>query len=200
MRFSTPILLALLVAPCGAAAQGVRGVGLFAGSSESRQIRSDGEDSATRDGFVGGAWIDVAFPASRWSVLAEGGYAVRGGKYPVGSGFTGQVESDVLEATVAPTVHLDVAFVGAFLYGGPTLEVPLRTRATVDLEPAFRNPAGQALSVTAGGGIDLRVPDTWSFRLEIRRVLGLSASYTGDAGDFKHRATEILVRVGKIRP
>lgn len=200
MRSLPPALvLLLLLVPGSAAGQGLRGVGIFGGSSESHQIRSYHDDSGAWSGFVGGAWLDVQLPASGWSILAEGGYATRGGTYPVASGFTGKVESDVLEATLAPSRHFDVGFAGAYAYAGPTLEMPVRTRASVDLKPAFSNPASQVFSVTGGAGIELRLPETYAFRLELRHVEGLSADYTGDQGDFKHRATEILVRVGKSR-
>jgi hypothetical protein len=62
---------------------------------------------------------------------------------------------------------------------------------------AYQNPAAQVFSVTAGGGVELRILTQYGFRLEVRHVEGLSPAFTSDAGDFKHRSTEILVRVGR---
>lgn len=199
MRTAAPglaFLLFLFLTPADASSQTVRGVGAFAGSTESRQLRPRDEPSLPHTGLLAGAWVDVHLPRSVWSVLAEASYAERGGKYAQGEIFH-EVQADYLGMTVAPEFHMDVAFVGAFVYGGPTLEVPLRTRSTDEAEPAFRDPAGQVLSVTGGGGVEVRLPDTYAFRLEIRHVEGLSAAFTGDAGDFRHRSTEILVRFGK---
>lgn len=199
-RLASAIVILVLAAPCAAAAQGVRSMGVFGGYTQSRQLRAHADPSGTRDGALGGAWLDVDIPGSRWSVLAEGALAMRGGTYSADTGAAGEVESDVIALTVAPSFHVDIGFVGAFVYGGPTLELPLRTRSSVDLAPAFQNPSSQGLSVTAGGGIEVRLPTAWSFRLELRHVEGLSPVYTGDQGDFKHRADEILIRVGRSRP
>jgi len=184
----------LFVAAAPAHAQGLRGVGLFGGTVESRQIRDREPDSDTRTGILGGAFLDVEL-AGVWSVLAEGAYVERGGSYPGPD--AGEVEADYLAVTVAPELHFDVAFVGAFAYGGPTLEVSVRTRSSANLAAAYQNASGQVLSVTAGGGVELRIPSTYGFRLEVRHVEGLSPAFKGDAGDFKHRSTEILVRVGR---
>lgn len=201
MRSAALALSALLLAHAApASAQGVRGLGLFAGDSESRLLRRQEPASDARTGLLVGAWVDASLPASRWSVLAEGGYVERGGEYATAGDTPAVVQSDFFEVTLAPTLHLDVAFVGAYAYGGPTLEVPLRTRTSTELEPAFRDPAGQVFSFTAGGGVELRLPETYAFRLEFRHVEGLSPAYRNDLGDFRYRATEILVRVGRSRP
>lgn len=188
--------LVLLAAPAPVRAQGLRGVGLFGGSVESRQIRTREGESDRRTGILAGAFVDVPVSGGLWSVLAEAEYVERGGKF-TGDADGGEVEADYLAATVAPEWHVDVVFVGAFLYGGPTLELSMRTRSSANLAGAYQNPAGQVFSVTAGGGVELRVLPTYAFRLEVRHVEGLSPAFTGDAGDFKHRSTEILVRVGR---
>ncbi len=190
------VSLVLLAAPASAGAQGVRGVGLFGGSVESRQTRTREDASDPRTGILAGAWVDVEVSPGLWSVLAEAEYVERGGEF-AGDVDGGVVEADYLGMTVAPEWHLDVAFVGAFAYGGPTLELSMRTRSSANLAGAYQNPAGQVFSVTAGGGVELRIPPGYGFRLEMRHVEGLSPAFTGDAGDFKHRSTEILVRVGR---
>jgi hypothetical protein len=191
------VTLVVLAAPASLGAQGLRGLGLYGGAVESRQLRPREEDSGARTGLLAGAFVDVALGEGLWSVLAEAGYFERGGSFGGAGDEGGEVQVDYLGMTVAPEWHVDVGFVGAFAYGGPTVEVSLRTRSSANLVAAYQNAAGQVLSVTAGGGVELRIPAEYGFRLEVRHVEGLSAAFTGDAGDFKHRSTEILVRVGR---
>lgn len=190
-------LLTLLAGPATVSAQVLRGVGVFAGSVESRQLRPREPDSDPRTGLLAGGWLDLQLPGSTWSVLAEAAWVERGGTYPDVTPSPGEVVVDHVVFTLAPEFHLDVAFVGAFAYGGPSLELPVRTRASDALEPAFREPATQVVSVTGGAGIEWRLPETFAFRLELRHVEGLSPAFTGDAGDFTHRSTEIVVRIGR---
>ncbi len=197
----TPMLvLAVLavLAPRGLSAQNIRGVGFFVGDVESRQLREREDDSGSRNGIVAGAFVDVGI-AGHWSVLTETAYVQRGGRYPADQG-GGEVQADYLEMTVAPSWHLDIAFVGAFAYAGPTAELSLRTKYSADLAAAYQDPADQVLSATAGAGVELRIPSVYGFRLEIRHVEGLTPAFSGRAGDFKHRSTEILVRVGRHAP
>jgi hypothetical protein len=197
MRILLPVLATLAAfAPSRLSAQELRGVGLFAGDVDSRQVRPREGDSGTRNGIVAGAFVDVRV-SGLWSVLAEAAYAQRGGRYPDQQG---EVEADYLGMTVAPEWHVDIGFVGAFVYGGPVGEFTVRTRYSPNLASAYQNPADQVLSATAGAGVELRIPAIYAFRLEIRHVEGLSPAFTGDAGDFKHRSTEILVRVGRHGP
>lgn len=196
MRTSALVFTALVVlVPRGLSAQSIRGVGFFVGDVESRQLREREDDSATRNGIVAGAFVDVGV-TGHWSVLTETAYAQRGGSYPTDQG-GGEVQADYLEMTVAPSWHIDIAFVGAFAYAGPTAELSLRTKYSADLAAAYRDPADQVLSATAGAGVDLRIPSIYGFRLEIRHVEGLTPAFSGPAGEFKHRSTEILVRVGR---
>lgn len=191
-----PLVAALLALalPVRAHGQDLRGIGLFGGTSQSRQVREREPNSDTRTGLVAGGYLDVAV-GGVWSVLAEGSYVERGGSYSGDD--AGEVEADYLSMTVAPEWHLDVAFLGAFAYGGPSLELNVRSRSSPNLAGAYQDPSSQVLSVTAGGGVEIRVLSTYAFRLEVRHVEGLSTAYTGDAGDFRHRSTEILVRVGR---
>jgi hypothetical protein len=171
----------------------------MAGRVESRQLRDRQEDSKTHTGFMAGAFVDVQTPVAPLTVLAEAFYAQRGARYDLGAAaeLEGQVQSEVVGFTLAPTFHVRVGPVSAHVYGGPTMETPLRTQAPTELEPAYRSPAGQIFAVTAGGGVAVRT-GIWSVRLEARVVEQLSAAFSGALGDFRHRSTEILVRVGKV--
>jgi hypothetical protein len=200
MRTLTRALVSLVVLswiPQLAGAQSA--IGGMAGRVESRQIRDRGEDSGTRTGALVGAFIDVETPVGPLSVLAEAFYAQRGGRFDLAgtAGFQGQVQADVLGFTVAPTLHAGIGPLSVYAYGGPMLETPVRTRSTGELSPAYRNPAGQVFAVTGGGGLAVRA-GVWSVRIEARVVEELSAAFSGDAGDFRHRSKEILVRVGRI--
>ena len=176
MRTVTSLLLlsALSVTSVQAQAPGAGGsqsvLGGMAGRVESRQLRDRGEESGTRTGNLVGVFVEVRTPVAPLGVLAEAFYAQRGGHFDVDEtpGLQGQVQADVLGLTVAPTLRVGVGPVSAYAYGGLMVETPVRTRYTGELEPAYRNPAGQIFAVT-----------------------------TGDAGDFRHRSREILVRLGR---
>jgi hypothetical protein len=148
---------------------------------------------------VAGAWVDVETPKPLLHVLAEAAYARRGGRFPLAgpSGLTGVVESDWIAVTVAPVLHVAAGPAAAYAYGGPTLEMHVRTRTAAELGNAYATPSDQCLSVTAGAGLEGRM-DGWSVRGEARVVQGLSSSYSGSAGDIRHRSVDVLLRVGKM--
>lgn len=200
MRTLAAFLVSLAVAlglPRGAASQSIA-LGGLAGVVESRQLRERAEDSDTRKGFLAGAWADIPTPARPLHVLAEVAYARRGGTFPLGgpSGLTGDVETDFLASTIAPLLRFGIGPVGAFLYAGPTFEVPLRTRTAAALRAAYANPSDQSVSGTAGGGLEWR-GTRWVVRCEARIVEGLSSQFSGAAGELTHRSVEMLLRVGR---
>lgn len=185
--------------PNPAAAQSMA-LGGVAGLTRSRQLLERAPDSQRRDGFTVGAWVDVPTPAPLLHVLAEASYARRGGRFPLAgpSGVTGEVESDWITSTVAPTLRVGVGPVAAYVYGGPTLELHARTRSAAALRNAYATPSDQAFSATAGAGLEGLV-SSWSFRGEVRVVEGLSAAYSGSGGDIRHRSLEVVLRVGMER-
>ncbi len=189
----------VVVSPLPSRAQSVV-VGVVAGANRSREILKHASDSESRSGFVAGAWVDMETPKRPLHVLAEAAYARRGGRFPLGgpSGLTGEVESDWVAVTVAPLFHVGIGQVAAYAYGGPTLEMPVRTRTAAELANAYAAPSDQGFSVTAGAGLEGRM-DGWSVRGEARIVEGLSSAYSGSAGDLRHRSLEVLLRVGKRR-
>ncbi|MDP2954866.1 MAG: hypothetical protein Q8N53_00480 [Longimicrobiales bacterium] len=199
-RIFTTLLVALALLPATpvtSAAQPVV-VGGVLGRAESRQLRERAEDSEPRAGLVAGAWLEIETPTRLVHVLAEGVYVRRGGTFPLGGpgGLSGNVDSDYLALTVAPSLHVALGPMAAYAYGGPTLEMPLRTRTVTELGNAYANPSDQGLSVTAGAGLEARA-SRWVVRGEVRIVEGLTSAYSGSVGDFRHRSTEILVRVGR---
>lgn len=200
MRTLTRLLVSLAVLGLvPAVADGQSVVGGMAGGVVSRQIRDPGDASDTRTGGMVGAFVDVQTPATFLAVLAEVFYVQRGGRVDLEgpAGLQGQVRADLLGFTLAPTLHVGMGPVSVFAYGGPMVEVPLYTRSSAELESAYQTPAGGVFAVTAGGGLGVGA-GPWSVRVEARIVEELSPVYTGDAGDFRHRSKEILVRVGRI--
>ncbi|NJD18437.1 MAG: hypothetical protein FIA95_04040, partial [Gemmatimonadetes bacterium] len=189
--------LALLAVPSGGAAQSVT-VGGVGGIVRSRQILVRASDSERRNGFVAGAWMDVQSPKPLLHFLAEAAYARRGGRFPLAgpSGLIGEVESDWVTFTVAPTLHVALGPVGAYAYAGPTLELHVRTRSAAALRNAYAEPSDQGLAASAGAGLEARLPG-WAVRGEARVVEGLSAAYSGSAGDIRHRSVEVVLRVGR---
>lgn len=197
MRTLTTLLVSFLAVagPQAASSQAVV-VGALAGAVESRQLRERDDDSRPRDGLTAGVFVEVGTPAPLVAVLAEARYAQRGGRFPLQGGRVGDVQADYLVATLAPTFRLAVGPVALFAFGGPSLELTLRTRSVAELANAYADPASQVFAVTAGGGVELRTPG-WSVRGEARIVEQLSSAYRGDAGTFRHRATELVVKVGR---
>jgi hypothetical protein len=197
---SLPAVAVLLAAAPGPARAQSVVAGAVIGVTQSRQLVQQESDSESRRGFVAGAWVDVETPEPLLHVLAEAAYARRGGRFPLGGpgGLTGEVESDWLAATVAPALHVSIGPVAAYAYGGPTLELHVRTRSAAALRNAYAIPSDQSFSVTAGGGLEGRM-GSWSVRGEARIVEGLSSAYSGSAGDVRHRSMEVLLRVGKRR-
>lgn len=188
--------------PIPAAAQSLT-LGGSAGLIRSRQLMERTSDSDPRDGFVAGAWMDVQTPLPILHVLAEAGYARRGGRFPLAgpaglTGLTGTVESDWITFTTVPVIHVSAGPVGAFVYGGPMLELHVRTRTAAALRGAYATPSDQGFAAIAGAGLEGRLDD-WSVRAEARVVEGLSAAFSGSAGDIRQRSYEVLVRVGRRR-
>jgi hypothetical protein len=197
---SLAVLAALVALPSGhSAAQSIL-VGGVAGRAESREVRDRAADSDTRSGFVVGAWTEVTSPVPFVGALAEAVWVRRGGAFPLGgpAGLRGDVESDWLAMTVAPVLRGGVGPVHLYVYGGPTVELPLRTRTAAELRSAYAAPTDQGFAVTAGAGLGVR-SGRWSVQGEARRVEGLSTAYSGSAGDVRHRSTELLVRVARSR-
>lgn len=201
------VSLALALAPLPARPEPVTGqepqrvvVGGVAGLVRSRQVADGGETSDPRTGFLAGAWVEVSTPVSFLHVLAEAAYVRRGGRVPVGgpANLLGEVESDWFAATVAPVARVAVGPAALFAYGGPTLEVPSRTRTVAQLQNRYASPTDQALAVTAGAGVGIH-RGRWEVRGEVRHVEGLTSVYAGTDGSLKHRSTEVVVRVGRAR-
>jgi hypothetical protein len=201
MRTLTRLLVSLTaVALVPGALRAQATVGAVVGRTESRQLLDRDADSDTRTGYLAGGFVEVQTPAGPLSVLAEAFLAQRGGTFAPGrpDSLRGEVQADMLGFTVAPLLHAGVGPVSVYGYAGPMVEMPVRTRSAPDLSPAYRTPAGQIFAVTAGAGVGFDA-GVWSVRLEARVVEELSNAYSGDAGDFRHRAKEILVRVGRLR-
>lgn len=201
MRTLCALLVSLMLLAEGARAQVPGGVtaGVMVGRSETRVVRDRESDSEERAGVVLGAWLEAPLPTRFLTVLAEAAFAQRGGgwrSFSAGDVQLDPVRGDFLTATVAPTVRFGVGRLSVFAYGGPTMELHVRTRAGVRIERAFREPAPQTLAVTGGVGAAWRA-GSWTVRAEARRVAGLSASWANEDGDFKHRGGELILRVGR---
>ena len=197
---ATLVLIALLLVPEPATAQQRVVTGGVAGLVRSRQLADGGEESEPRTGFLVGAWVEVGTPVSFLHVLAEAAYVRRGGRVTVGgpAPVLGEVESDWITATVAPVARLGRGPAAVFVYAGPTLEVPARTRTVAPLQNRYASPSEQALAVTAGVGVGI-ASGRWEVRAEARRVEGLTSVYDSTGGSLRHRSTEMVVRVGRAR-
>lgn len=201
MRTLSSLLVSLVVltagAPTTAAGQGFL-AGVVGGRAESRLLRDRFADSEPWAGPVAGGWVEVQAPSRLLHVLAEATWTRRGGGYPDTPGAVGgnAVRSDHLTFLVAPTLRAGVGAVSVLTYGGPSLQLHLRTRAGSEVAHLFRDASAQAFGFAVGAGVAVALGG-WEVRGEARRVEGLSRAYAFDDGDFLHRATEVLVRVGR---
>jgi len=174
-------------------------VGGQAGAVASRQVVERGEPSGDRTGFLAGAFVAVPTPSSWLEVLAEASYVQRGGRFSVTDGATGDVRADYLVFSVAPAFRHPLGPAAVYLYAGPSLEAHLQVRSAAELAGAYREPSDQIFSVQVGAGVEIRLADRWNVRVEARHVEGLSAAFDSEAGDFRHRSRELVVRVGRPR-
>ncbi len=189
---------ALLSLPAPLTAQGVI-IGGHVGLVSSRQLVRGADASEERTGFLAGAFAQVATPL-RWAgVLAEASFVRRGGRFPLEGGQTGEVQVDYLVFGVAPVARRQLGPIRIFVYGGPSLETYLQTRAAAELSAAYREPSDQIFSVQIGGGVQAELKRGVVLRLEARHVEGLSPAFDSAAGELRHRSRELLLRLGRQR-
>jgi opacity protein-like surface antigen len=187
--------LALTSVPAGA--QAVLSVGGHFGAVRARQLQDRGEDSGTRTGLLAGAYVDAPTPLPWLSVLAEVSYAERGGHFTFSDEADAEVRAAYLVFVVAPTARVDLGPVALAAYAGPGVETSVSTRFSPNLAGAYDTPTAQVFIALVGAGLEVRPTRKWVLRMEIRHVEGVSAAFTDETGDFRHRSTEILLRVGR---
>jgi hypothetical protein len=202
MRTLTVILVSALgvtsltFASPPAEAQGVLSVGGHLGAVRARQLQDRAEGSGTRTGLLAGAYVDAVTPFPWLSVLAEVSYAERGGRFTFLDEADADVRASYLAFVVAPTARLGVGPVALAAYAGPGVETSVSTRHSPNLAAAYDTPTAQVFIALVGAGFEVRPTGKWLLRMEIRHVEGVSAAFTDEAGDFRHRSTELLLRVG----
>mgnify|MGYP001818231541 CR=1 FL=1 len=189
--------ISLTVTPATAEAQAVRSVGGHVGAVRARQLQDRGEDSGTRTGVLAGAYVDALTPVTWLSVLAEASYAERGGRFTFSEEADADVRAGYLVFAVAPTARIGLGPVALAVYAGPGVETSVSTRYSPNLAAAYDTPTAQVFIALLGAGLEVHPTRRWALRMEIRHVEGVSAAFTDDAGDFRHRSTEILLRVGR---
>jgi opacity protein-like surface antigen len=189
--------ISLTVASATAEAQSVLSVGGHVGAVRARQLRDRGEDSGTRTGLLAGAYVDALTPVPWLSVLAEASYAERGGRFTFPDEADADVRAGYLVFAVAPTARIGLGPVALAVYAGPGVETSVSTRYSPNLAAAYDTPTAQVFIALLGAGLEVHPTRRWALRMEIRHVEGVSAAFTDDAGDFRHRSTEILLRVGR---
>jgi hypothetical protein len=203
MRTLTLIVVSFLSATSStvtsetAEAQAVLSVGGHVGAVHARQLQDRGEDSGTRTGLLAGAYVDALTPVTWLSVLAEASYAERGGRFNLSEDTDAEVRAGYLVFAVAPTVRIGLGPVALAAYAGPGMETSISTRYSPLLAGAYDTPTAQVFIALLGAGLEVHPTRRWTLRMDIRHVEGVSAAFTDDAGDFRHRSTEILLRVGR---
>jgi hypothetical protein len=199
---TTPLVLASLLAPTSAAAQGTATWGALMGQVQSRQLHSHDDDTDTRTDVVLGAFVDVATPVSWLHIMLEASFARLGGDYAVettGGPTTQSARVDYLSFTLLPTGRMDFGRVGLYGSVGFARESGLDIRSTAELAGLFTDPATQVLALIAAAGVEVSVARGWSARLEVREHNQVSPAFRPTSGEIRHRSREIVFKVG-MRP
>jgi hypothetical protein len=195
-------VLASLLAPASAAAQGTATYGALIGQVQSRQLHSHDDDSDTRTDVVLGAFIDVATPVSWLHIMLEASFARLGGDYATettAGPTTQSARVDYLSFALLPTGRIDIGRAGLYGSLGFARESDLDIRSTAELAGLFAEPATQVLAFIAAAGIELSIAGGWSARLEVREHNQVSAAFRPTSGEIRHRSREIVFKVG-MRP
>ena len=193
------ILLTVTAWPSHADAQSFRALGGLAGWVRAQQVITGEEPTPTRDGLLGGVFIDVGTPRGWLDVLAEAAVVQRGGIVPIGD-LDAEAEADYIAFALLPKLRAGVGPLSLYAYGGPLLEFHVRTRAAGELADVYRRSSPQVFGVSAGGGIELNLGPVHSFRLEVRHDEGLSNAFPDAPATVRHRSQAIVLRYGRRGP
>lgn len=198
-----PLLAAGLVAP--ASAQRPITLGGLAGYVHNSPVWNRGFETESVGGAVLGAWVNVPTPLPWLSVTAEAAFTQRGSgtrlepeEVPGALGVSA-IRTDYVTASVLPRATLEVGPLRLYAATGPTMDLLLRSREDVLLEPLLDEPATAVFAWTAGAGLGADVGTGWVAEIEARIVEALSNAYSGGLGTLRNRSFEILVRVGVKR-
>lgn len=180
-------------------------LGGLGGWVQNTPVWNRGFDTESVGGLTLGAWVDVPTPAEWLSVTAEVAFAQRGSgtildpeEVPGALGAS-PIRTDYVTTSVLPRATLQVGGVRLHAATGPTMDLLLRSRLDVVLEPELDEPATAVFAWTAGVGIGTDVAMGWVAEIEARIVEGLSNAYSGDLGTLRNRSFEVLARVGVER-
>ena len=194
-------LLLATVFPPRVHAQEIRAVGGHLGRTSSRQMWAGALESDERRSLVLGAFVEVATPLDRLSVIAEASYVRRGGRVSleaVGLQGQGTVDTrvDYISFPVVLAARLFRNPVGVYAYIGPAVDYHLNTQGEPSVADLYSTEKKTVLTGVLGGGVELLVAQRWSLRLEARLMEGLSAAFEGRLGEIRHRSFELFVRAG----
>lgn len=204
--WALPLLAVAVLSAEGAAAQSRPiTLGGLGGWVQNTPVWNRGFDTESVGGLTLGAWVNVPTPAEWLSVTAEVAFAQRGSgtildpeEVPGALGAS-PIRTDYITTSVLPRATLQVGGLRLHAATGPTMDLLLRSRLDVVLEPELDEPATAVFAWTAGVGIGTDVGTGWVAEIEARIVEGLSNAYSGDLGALRNRSIEVLARVGLKR-
>jgi len=204
--WSLPLLAVAALSAEGTAAQSRPiTLGGLGGWVQNTPVWNRGFETESVGGLVLGAWVNVPTPVPWLSVTAEAAFTQRGSgtfldpaEVPGALGVS-PIRTDYVTASVLPRGTLEVGALRLHAATGPTMDLLLRSRVDVVLEPELDEPATAVFAWTAGVGIGMDVGTGWVAEIEARIVEGLSSAYSGDLGTLRNRSIEVLARVGVTR-
>jgi hypothetical protein len=190
--------------PAGAQSRPIT-LGGLGGVVRNTPVWSRGFEADAVAGAVLGAWVNVPTPAPWLSVTAEASFTQRGsdtrldpGEVP-GALAVSPIRTDYITASVLPRATLELGPARLHATAGPTMDLLLRSREDVVLQPLLDEPATAVFAFTAGIGVATDVGTGWVAEVEARLVEALGNAYSGDLGTLRNRSFEVVVRVGVAR-
>ena len=188
--------------PVQAQARAQRTAGFHLGRVQAKQLWDDPITGLSANGLTAGIQVDVPTPARFLSVVAGVGYAQRGSvvwdaDLDPDRDLTALVRSHYLSVPIHGKLGTKVGPGGAYILGGPTMDLLLDTQCPQDFCALLSEDRPVALSATVGGGVFFEIPEEVRIDLEVRLTEGLTAAYTSNSTGVRYRSLEFLVRAGK---
>lgn len=162
-------------------------------------------DTESVGGAVLGAWVNVPTPTSWLSVTAEASFTQRGSDTRLdpqevpGALGASPIRTDYITASVLPRATLQAGPVRLHAAAGPTMDLLVRSREDVVLQPLLDEPATAVFAFTAGVGVGGAVGAGRVAEVEARIVESLGNAYSGELGTLRNRSFEVVLRVGVAR-
>lgn len=187
----------------GASAQDLgRYTGFSVGQTRSQQVWSPSVDTSDRTGFLVNYYTDLPSPLGPLRVRLGTGYTQRGGLVGgdfEGEALSGETRSEWLALHLELKLAQSIGPMHVFAAAGPAYGLHLRTRQDAVLAQVLFEERPNSFSVTASGGVGIKVSADRVAELEVRWVEGLTTTRSGSFVRARDRSLEIMLRIGRVK-